>query len=222
MVRRSRSSKTKQRLWSITLVVAVTILIVLFRLVEEIGPERAPEDRWTVIRILDGDTVELLGGDRLRLLALDTPEKNEPLHDEAAALLSRLVLNKAARVEFAGRRRDRYGRLLGYLYLDTLLINKVMIDSGMGCLYLFDDTDVRSQEVVNMLAAQQSALERKVGLWGVPHTPESYYIASKSSFRFHRPGCRSISNMNVDNSRRFSTREEALAEGLSPCRNCKP
>ena len=221
MVRRSKS-KAKRLLWSAALVVAVTILIVLFRLVEEIGPERTPEDRWTVVRVLDGDTVELLGGDRLRLLALDTPEKNEPLHDEAAALLSRLALNQAARVEFAGRRRDKYGRLLGYLYIDTLLINKVMIDSGMGCLYLFNDTDVRSKEVVNMLAAQRSALERKVGLWGVPHSPESYYIASRSSFRFHRPGCRSAANMNVDNARRFSTREEALAEGLSPCRNCKP
>ena len=221
MARRHKGS-TAKRLGGVALVLVVAALIVVVRLVEDIGPEGSPDSRWTVVRILDGDTVELLGGDRLRLLAIDTPERGEPLHDEATALLGRLVLGQETRVEFAGRRRDSYGRLLGYLWVDTLLINKVMIDSGMACLYLFADTDLDAPEVVRMLTAQQSALHRSAGLWSLPYTPESYYITSNRSFRFHRPGCRSVADLDPSKARRFETREEALAAGLSPCRNCKP
>ena len=53
------------------------VLILLFRLVENIGYDKAPGDRFVIMRVIDGDTVELAGGDRLRLLGIDTPEKGQ-------------------------------------------------------------------------------------------------------------------------------------------------
>ncbi|MBN1211671.1 MAG: thermonuclease family protein, partial [candidate division Zixibacteria bacterium] len=110
----------------------------------------------------------------------------------------------------------------GYLYIDSLFVNKVILENGLGYLYLFDDNDPASQPVQELLAAQRRALENKTGLWSLPKEPENYYIAAKGSFRFHRPGCRSVKNIKPGNYRTFKTREEALYEGLSPCRNCKP
>jgi micrococcal nuclease len=218
----SRSDRRRKRWRTITFVLVVALLILVLRLVEEIGPEKGPDDRFVVTRVLDGDTMELQGGDRLRLLAIDTPEKDEPLYDEATAFLERRALGRTAKIEYANQRRDRYGRLLGYLSIDTLFVNKAIIDSGYGYLYLFDDNDINSDQVRTLLASQRSAIERRVGLWSLPHEPEERYINTEGSFRLHRPSCRSLGELKQGHYQEFRTREEGLATGLSPCRNCKP
>ncbi|MEW5994513.1 MAG: thermonuclease family protein [Candidatus Zixiibacteriota bacterium] len=197
-------------------------LVVSFRLVEEIGVDQAPADRYIVKTILDGDTMELRGGDRLRLLAIDTPEKGDPLYDSACRFLERLVLGKPVRIEFAGRRRDKYGRLLGYAYVDSLFVNKAIVRQGLGYVYLFRDQELLRPEVSRILQAQRQALRDSIGLWGLRRVPEEYYIAAAGSFRFHRTGCRHVRNWTPGQVRTFESREAALYEGLSPCRSCKP
>jgi micrococcal nuclease len=198
------------------------MLILVLRLVEDIGPEHNLDDRFVVSRIIDGDTMELMGGDRLRLLALDTPEEGETFYAEATELLSQLSLGETARIEYSHRRRDKYGRLLGYLYIDSQFINKTVIDSGLGYVYLFSDNDLASDQVRSMIAAQRSAIERRVGLWSLSHAPERRYINKPGSFRLHRPNCRSVGKLVPGRFQSFATREEGLSTGLSPCRNCKP
>ena len=218
MPRRKMKTSTK---WAITLLLVV--LIVAFRLVEQIGIDRKPSDRFIIKKIKDGDSVELLGGDRLRLLSVDAPEEGQLFFDEACQFLTELTLGKTARIEFAGRRRDKYGRLLGYLYIDdSIFVNKAILENGLGYLYLFKDTELNRPETEELLIAQRAAMQKGVGLWSVERAPEDYYIAAQGSFRFHRPGCRSVKGLQPGRYRTFNTREEALYEGLSPCRRCKP
>ena len=217
-----KRNSNKRRLLSAAVILVAVLLILVVRLVEEIGPDRSTSDRFRVIRVLDGDTVELLGGDRLRLLAIDTPERGEPLYREAVRFLDSLSVGRTADIKFVTRRRDRYGRLLGYLYIDSLFINKAILENGLGYLYLFKDNDLSSPEIRELLEAQRRALGEKVGLWSIARTPENYYVASRQSLRFHRPGCPSVADTRPDNRQEFASREEALGTGLSPCRNCKP
>ncbi len=221
----TQQSKPKRRIkarykWAI--IVLLVALIVAFRLVEQIGLERRPSDRFIVKKIIDGDTVELLGGDRLRLLSIDTPENGELFFDEACRFLEELSLGKTARIEYAGRRRDKYGRLLGYLYIDNIFVNKAILENGFGYLYLFDDTELKRPEIKELLDAQRSALQAQVGIWSIERDQEDFYVAVDGSFRFHRPGCNAIEELRPDHHRTFRSREEALYEGLSPCRRCKP
>jgi micrococcal nuclease len=218
--RRRRSRKK----WLTTLVVlALAGLIVSYRLVERVGQERSPADRFRIVRIIDGDTVELTGGDRLRLLAIDTPEEGEPFHDEALACLASFTRNRGIKVAYDRQRRDRYGRMLGFVYVDdTLLVNRVLIDSGLAYVYLFEDDDLSRTEYRQLLEAQRGAIGRKVGLWSVNREKEKFYLATEGSFRLHRPKCPDLHNLKAGHYRTFETREAGLAEGLSPCRNCKP
>ena len=215
----SRKMKTSTK-WAITLLLVA--LIVVFRLVEQIGFDRKPSDRFIVKKIRDGDSVELLGGDRLRLLSVDAPEEGQLFYDEACQFLAELTLGKTARIEFAGRRRDKYGRLLGYLYIDSIFVNKAILENGLGYLYLFKDTELDRPETEELFVAQRAAMQKGIGLWSVQRAPEDYYIAAPGSFRFHRPGCSTAKRFKPGRYRTFKTREEALYEGLSPCRRCKP
>ncbi len=209
--------------WQWLGVFILAVAIAGFRLVETVGPERSPGDRFVVNRVLDGDTVELLGGDRLRLRGIDTPEKGEPLYDEATKFLRNLTLGKTISLEYGSVRRDRYGRLLAFVFVDdTLLVNRAILAAGLANLYLFKDTPMKHPAITAMFEAQWSAIDSRLGLMGLPREVESVYLASKGSYRFHRPLCRSLRPENLDQYAQFDFRRQALYEGLSPCRNCKP
>ena len=165
MAARGRLKAAGRRRWIWwTVLVVLIVVLVAFRLVEEIGREREPGERFMVARVVDGDTVELKGGDRLRLLSIDTPERDEPFYEDARRLLEDLILGQRVRIEYGKRRRDKYGRLLGYVYVDTVLVNRVLVDSGLTYLYLFADSDVGRAETGMLLAAQREAIREQRGV----------------------------------------------------------
>lgn len=92
-----------------------------------------PEQPGTVLvtRIIDGDTVEIEGGARVRLIGIDTPERGECGFREANDHLAALILSRRV-VLVAGARQDvdRYDRLLRYIDLDGRDINLAMIADG--------------------------------------------------------------------------------------------
>jgi len=217
---RSKRSTRKLLTWSLVLFLAIVIVVVRF--VDEIGFDKRPDDRFVITRVIDGDSIELRGGDQLRLLAIDTPEKGERLYDEAKQHLFDLAIGKAARIVYPARRRDKYGRLLGYLYIDSVFVNKSLLEAGLAYLYLFKDDQLESEEVQILLEAQRRAMKMRKGLWSLARHPEEFYVNVVGSFRLHRPGCRSVQNLKPARRIVYKTREEGLALGLSPCRNCKP
>ncbi len=198
------------------------ILLLLIRFVAEIDYDRAPHDRFRVTRIIDGDTVELIGGDRLRLLGIDCPERGEPFYDSAAAYLAQLALNKISQIGFSHRRRDGYGRLLGYMTVDSFFLNEMMVRSGLAHVYLFEDNLNDRDKIERLLAAQNDAIDNGRGIWSVERQPEPYYIARKNGLRFHRPGCASVKELLPGEYIKFDSRLDAFRKGLSPCRNCRP
>ena len=204
------------------LIPVLILLILLFRYVSQIGPDRVPDDRFRVVGIIDGDTIELTGGDRLRLLAIDCPEKGEPFYDSAKAFLTGLILGQNIGINYSHRHRDGYGRLLGYVYLDSLSASREILRLGLAHLYLFEDNLSDKAQIDQMLAAQNEAIAAGRGIWSVKHRPEPYYLARKGSFRFHRPGCRSLRNSPPEELIRFESRLDPFRQGYSPCRNCKP
>jgi micrococcal nuclease len=174
----------------------------------------------TVLRIIDGDTFVLTRNRHVRLLGLDTPEKGELYADKAAAFADSLLLGNAVKIETAKTVEDKYGRTLAYLYLGSELYNKLLLKAGMARIYFFEKNERYAKE---LLTAQNDARKAKRGIWSLPApAPEPYYIAAGGSFRFHRPLCPDIKNINLKKAKRFKTRDAALDLGLSPCRDCKP
>jgi micrococcal nuclease len=212
----------QRRGFLIPAIVLFALLVVSYRLVEQTGHDKRVGDRFTVTRVLDGDTAELTGGDRLRLLGIDTPEAGERFHDEAKALLVTLSLDQPCRIEHGGARRDKYGRMLGYLYVDTVFVNRTIVAAGLAYVYLFKDSDLKQPEIRELIDAQKTAIAERRGLWSLPREKESYYVNTVGSFRLHRPNCSAIGPLRAGRHRTYATREEGLSEGLSPCRTCKP
>ncbi len=72
----------------------------------------------TVTRVIDGDTFVLANGQIVRLICLDTPEQGSPGSEEAKYFLESLVLDKEVRLEKDVSDKDKYDRLLRYVYVN--------------------------------------------------------------------------------------------------------
>lgn len=181
-----------------------------------------------VIKVFDGDTVELEGDVKVRYLGIDAPEiahDDNPADcfgDEARLRNTALVLGRKVRLQYdENEKYDRYGRLLAYVFLeDGTLVNELLVKEG----YAFVLRDNKGfSRLKSFLDAQRDAIKNKRGLWGqCKYKREPYYTGNTRSFVFHRPDCGAAKTIAPSNRIRFQTREDAFIEGYHPCRRCKP
>lgn len=96
-------------------------------------PERPQKPQRTVlvVHVVDGDTLDLADGRRVRLAGIDTPEAGECGHDRASRVLSRLVVGKRVTLGRTDEDRDRYGRLLRYVDVDGVDAGLVLLRRGL-------------------------------------------------------------------------------------------
>ena len=92
-----------------------------------------------VLRVVDGDTIQVQVGERrekVRYIGVDTPESVKPgtpvqcFAKAASAENERLVAGRHVRLVYDAERRDRYGRLLAYVYRDSLFVNAELVRAG--------------------------------------------------------------------------------------------
>ncbi len=132
------------------------LLLVLFLFLA--APLHALEGVCT--RVSDGDTITVRAGnvtEKVRLNGIDAPEYKQPSGAESREYLSGRILYKQVRVE--GRSRDRYGRLLGTVYLGTENINLTMLREGWAWDY------VQYNAGAEYTKAEREARAAKRGLW---------------------------------------------------------
>lgn len=116
-----------------------------------------------VARVIDGDTIEVADGSRVRYLGIDTPETGERYSAEATARNIELVEGKVVELQQGSRDRDEYDRLLRYVYVDGVFVNAELVVQGLATSYIFDPNDRYSQVLVQL---EQYAKMSKRGLWG--------------------------------------------------------
>lgn len=123
-----------------------------------------------VKRVIDGDTLELANGERLRYIGIEAPElvhPEEPIEcfaREAAARNRELVEGKEVRLERDISDRDRYGRLLRYVWVGERMINLKLVEEGYASAAAFPPDVKYADEFV---VAERRARETNSGLWMV-------------------------------------------------------
>ena len=118
-----------------------------------------------VIRVVDGDTIVLSGGDRVRYVGIDTPEVGgEPEYygREALEFNRGLVEGRKVTLQRDASDRDRFGRLLRFVYADGILVNAELVREGFARARVYPP-DTRYSEC--FAALEQEARESRRGLW---------------------------------------------------------
>lgn len=129
-----------------------------------------PEDATVrVKRIIDGDTIELSNGDTVRYIGINAPESVDPRREagcfgkEASEFNKHLVAGKDVRLAKDISDRDKYGRLLRYVYLeDGMLVNEMLVREGYAFVATYPP-DVSKKDIFR--AAERMARDEDRGLW---------------------------------------------------------
>jgi len=217
------------------------------------GTESQSGELVKVVRVVDGDTinVEINGKvEPVRYIGIDTPETVDPRKPvqcfgvEASKKNKELVEGKMVRLEKDITDRDKYNRLLRYVWLGDMLINQTLVEQGFAKSYSYPP-DIKYQD--RFVAAEKKAREDKLGLWTAcvstnatvaPTTaisPAAQSSASNPSCTikgnisasgekiYHPQGCGSYSKTTIDEKRGerwFCTEAEAQSSGWRRALNC--
>ncbi|MBU1112249.1 MAG: thermonuclease family protein [Candidatus Omnitrophica bacterium] len=148
----------------------------LFLVIFLISCRSIPQDHSQILvsEVIDGDTVRLANGRLLRYIGIDTPETNlkkggkfiyqpQPFAEEAKEYNRKLVEGKTVKIEFDLEKEDKYGRLLGYCFVDDIFVNAKLIEQGYAVLYTYPPNVKYADRFFDL---QKQARDKKAGLWG--------------------------------------------------------
>jgi micrococcal nuclease len=134
-----------------------------------------PTEHAGVTYVYDGDTVKVdigFASERVRLVGINAPEVGEPWFDEATDELTRLVDGRNVVLERDRTDRDRFERLLRYVWVENdgslALVNLLLVERGFAQARVYG-VDDRYADI--LAAAQRRAQDARLGIWAVPSVP---------------------------------------------------
>jgi micrococcal nuclease len=199
-----------------------------------------------VVHVVDGDTIDIENDIRIRLLGIDSPERDECGYAEAQSFLESLVTDAHINLEKDISGADRYDRLLRYVYLpaneiraDDVLVNEAVLRAGHAkTLAIAPDNRYRDL----FASAQDEARRAERGLWGMcsqvdgaaerqadtQPTDEACVIKANISEKsygrnYFLPGCPNYNRIKVDPGKGegyFCTEAEAETAGFTKSASC--
>ena len=180
-------TKAQQRMLFVLLGAVLYLLYTQFSRIVNIKPSSSPTPivsptvssasasaTMKVKKVIDGDTIELVNGKKVRYIGIDTPETKHPTKGvqcfgvEAYRKNKELIEGKEVELEKDVSEADRYGRLLRYVYIASssaqprIFVNEYLVKEGYATAATFPP-DVKYAELFRQ--DQQQAREQQKGLW---------------------------------------------------------
>lgn len=120
-----------------------------------------------VVHVVDGDTLELEGSQRVRLIGIDTPEYTdgvpEPFANEATRFSKDFLADGVVELQFDRQRLDRFNRILAYAWKDGRMLNEELVKAGLATAEL--QYDYRSDFKRRFEKAETQAKSDSLGIW---------------------------------------------------------
>lgn len=131
----------------------------------DLGPfdEAGATGRARVVRVIDGDTVQLRGVGRVRLIGVDTPERGRCFDDAATRFTQARIGGRRVRYELGDDEKDRYGRTLAYLHRGGEMHNLALVQRGFAETLTIPPNDRFAKR---FRRAERRARRDGVGRWG--------------------------------------------------------
>ncbi len=144
------------------IVLAVVVIVYSIYISLPAGQAAAQRTETIVTKVIDGDTLVIEGGQRVRLLNIDTRERGENCYTEAKKRLEELTLLKNVTLERDKEDKDRYDRLLRHIYVGNISANLQLAKEGLAVAYIYEP-NVKYREA--FAAAEQEGKAAKGCVW---------------------------------------------------------
>ncbi len=117
-----------------------------------------------VKRVIDGDTIELVNGQIVRLVGVNAPDNGQPFDDEATDYVKKLTEGKKVKLEYDAYKSDRFGRILAYVIIDSKNLSVELVKKGLAKVVLYEKRKplIYQQQ---LLEGELEAKNKKLGIW---------------------------------------------------------
>lgn len=183
------------------------------------------EEKAVCTQVVDGDTIYLDNGEKIRFVGVNTPERGVEGYIASKNFVQKLCLNKEVGIDIDdSKHSDRYGRTLGVVIVDGKNVNEMLLKEGLAEIMYMPPSEFYPYDWAND-NTPTSSYHSSSDTTSSPSSSSSdsgSYVGNSNSGKFHESGCGSVSKMSEKNKVFFSSRDEAINQGYVPCKRCNP
>lgn len=181
-------------------------------------------------KVVDGDTIYLDNGEKVRLVGVNTPERGVEGYIVSKNFVQKLCLNKEISLDIDdSKHNDRYGRTLAVVIVDGKNLNEMLLKEGLAEIMYMPPSEFYPYDwangdthVANSHSSSSSSSNTGTSNSHSTSTDSGSYVGNANSGKFHVASCSSVDKMSEGNKVFFSSRDEAINQGYQPCKRCNP
>lgn len=186
------------------------------------------EESAVCTKVVDGDTIYLDNGDKVRFVGVNTPERGVEGYIASKNFVQKLCLNKEVGIDIDdSKHTDRYGRILGVVIVDGKNVNEMLLKEGLAEIMYMPPSEFYPYDWANSNTPvadshSSSSNSHPTSTQSTSSDSSASYVGNANTGKFHESYCSSVSKMSEKNKVFFSSRDEATNQGYIPCKICNP
>lgn len=190
------------------------------------------EESAVCTKVVDGDTIYLDNGDKIRFVGVNTPERGVEGYITSKNFVQKLCLGKTVGIDIDdSKHSDKYGRTLGVVIVDGKNVNEMLLKEGLAEIMYMPPSEFYPYNWANgdTHVADTHSTSSSSGSSDVSSDSSSSassgsgsYVGNANTGKFHEASCSSVSKMSEGNKVFFSSRNQAINQGYVPCKLCNP
>lgn len=187
------------------------------------------EEKAVCTEVVDGDTIYLNNGKKVRFVGVNTPERGVEGYITSKNFVQKLCLNKEVGLDIDNaKNNDKYGRTLAVVIVDGKNVNEMLLKEGLAeIMYMppseFHPFDWANENTpVSHYHSSSSSSHKPTSTQSTSSSDSASYVGNANSGKFHVASCQSVSDMSEKNKVFFSSRDDAVNQGYIPCKRCNP
>ena len=185
------------------------------------------EESAVCTKVVDGDTIYLDNGKKVRFVGVNTPERGAEGYITSKNFVQKLCLNKEVGIDIDDRKHnDKYGRTLAVVIVDGKNVNEMLLKEGLAEIMYMPPSEFYPYDWAgsdtHVADTHSSSSSSPASDTSSSSSGSGSYVGNSNSGKFHVAGCGSVSKMSEKNKVFFSSRDEAINQGYQPCKICNP
>ncbi len=185
------------------------------------------EEMATCTKVVDGDTIYLDNGKKVRFVGVNTPERGVEGYIASKNFVQKLCLNKKVGLDIDdSKHTDKYGRTLAVVIVDGKNVNEMLLKEGLAEImyippsefypYNWADSSTHTGDSYNTYTNAHTSDDSSSS------SDSGNYIGNSNTGKFHESSCKWGQKISEHNKVIFNSRNAAISQGYKPCKVCNP
>jgi len=181
------------------------------------------EEKGVCTKVVDGDTIYLDNGEKIRFVGVNTPERGVEGYITSKNFVQKLCLNKEVGIDVDdSKHNDRYGRTLGVVIVNGKNVNEMLLKEGLAEVMYMPPSEFYPYDWADSSTHIPNSQNTYIHTSDKTSSDSGNYVANSNTGKFHEVSCKWGQKISDHNKVTFDSRNEAISQGYQPCKVCNP